>query len=44
MAVVSPAAAPIPEVIPNANANGSATTPTVSPATRSDRQDWDKPA
>ncbi len=34
-AVTSPAAGPTPELTPNASASGSATTPTVSPATRS---------
>src|SRR3954468_6870568 len=36
-AVISPACAPSPEVTPNANANGNATTATVNPATRSRR-------
>ena len=35
IAVISPAAAPRPDVIPKANANGKATTPTVMPAMRS---------
>lgn len=35
IAVVSPAAAPSPVVMPKARARGSATTPTVRPATRS---------
>jgi hypothetical protein len=30
-------------VIPNANANGNATTPTVTPATTSPRHDRDNP-
>ena len=38
IAVITPAAAPIPEVIPNASAKGRATIPTVSPAMRSARQ------
>ncbi len=44
MAVVSPAAAPNPVVIPNAKDSGNATTPTVTPATRSPRQDRARPA
>ena len=39
MAVVKPAAAPSPVVMPNARASGSATTPTVNPATTSPRHD-----
>ncbi|MEZ5261853.1 MAG: hypothetical protein R2755_08755 [Acidimicrobiales bacterium] len=39
MAVVNPEAAPSPEVTPKARARGSATTPTVSPASRSARHD-----
>ena len=44
MAVVIPAAAPSPVVIPKAKASGSTTTPTVSPATTSVRHDVDSPA
>ncbi len=43
-AVISPAAAPTPELMPNANASGSATTPTVTPAKRSVRHDFRNPA
>ena len=38
IAVMSPAAAPAPEAMPNPSARGSATIPTVSPASRSPRQ------
>lgn len=38
-AVIRPAAAPTPELIPNANASGRATTPTVTPARMSRRQE-----
>jgi hypothetical protein len=44
IAVINPAWAPSPVVIPNANASGSATTPTVSPASRSLRHDPRSPA
>src|SRR4051794_3719005 len=43
IAVGGPAAAPSPVVIPKANANGSATPPTVNPASTSVRHDRDKP-
>ena len=43
-AVISPAAAPTPELIPNASASGSATTPTVMPARMSRRQVRGRPA
>ena len=42
-AVVSPAAAPTPELMPNASASGRATTPTVTPARASRRQDVRSP-
>ncbi len=38
-AVINPAAAPTPELIPKARANGRATTPTVTPARMSRRQE-----
>ncbi len=37
-AVMSPAAAPTPDEMPNASASGNATTPTVTPARTSARQ------
>ena len=43
MAVVSPTAAPRPVVMPKARASGSATTPTVRPATTSPRHDERRP-
>ena len=43
-AVTSPAAAPTPELMPNASASGSATTPTVRPASTSRRHDRDSPS
>jgi hypothetical protein len=44
IAVINPAWAPSPVVMPKANANGNATTPTVNPASRSPRHDWRSPA
>ena len=44
IAVIKPAVAPNPLVMPNANASGSATTPTVIPATTSPRQERRTPA
>ena len=43
-AVTSPAAAPTPDTTPNPSASGRATMPTVTPASRSPRQDRDRPA
>lgn len=43
MAVTSPAAAPTPEATPKPSANGRATTPTVTPASRSLAQDERRP-
>lgn len=44
IAVISPAAAPRPVVMPNASASGSATTPTVRPAITSPFHDDRSPA
>ena len=44
IAVIKPASAPRPVVIPNANASGTATTPTVRPAITSDFHDDRRPA
>ncbi|BAS10315.1 hypothetical protein AHiyo4_37370 [Arthrobacter sp. Hiyo4] len=43
IAVMRPASAPTPELTPNAKASGSATMPTVMPASRSTRQDCRMP-
>ncbi len=43
IAVVSPAAAPSPVVMPKASARGRATTATVRPATTSSFQDRERP-
>ena len=44
IAVMSPAVAPSPVVMPNASARGSATTPTVTPARMSPFHDCRRPA
>src|SRR5437763_17033094 len=44
IAVISPAVAPSPLVIPNASANGNATTPTLMPASTSCRHERGSPS